>query len=357
LTRDPVPGTLAIMRAGPALFGLSSLLLGALLATSEPSIPAWAFDPDKEEGVHGAVEVEWWYHYGYLTDDAGGEWALFSSFFRFQPKGRGPSRYLLYDLLDLKTGAHDYRSRLGAEAMALISLGSGRTELSLPHGVIPGAPLEKPGDPLDLKYADDTLVRTGTRRYRLKAGEVALELRASSSPMPVEGTGLTGVNRPEEMHYYTIPRLEATGTVKGRPARGTLWYDHQWGASWTGPAFGWSWWGLQLDDGTAVNAYVLREVNAGVRKAVLTREDRVFPLEAEPLEWWESPARIRYPVSWRLRGGGLDLRIEPAFKSREVVMVSGTDTIWEGPVRVTGTVGGRGFQELVGYAREKKAPR
>jgi predicted secreted hydrolase len=30
------------------------------------------------------------------------------------------------------------------------------------------------------------------------------------------------------------------------------------------------------------------------------------------------------------------------------------ESIWEGPVRVTGSVTGRGFQELVSYARERK---
>ena len=49
---------------------------------------------------------------------------------------------------------------------------------------------------------------------------------------------------------------------------------------------------------------------------------------------------------------GLDLKIEPAFKNREVLLVGNTDTLWEGPVRVSGTIGGRGFQELVGYAKE-----
>jgi predicted secreted hydrolase len=41
-------------------------------------------------------------------------------------------------------------------------------------------------------------------------------------------------------------------------------------------------------------------------------------------------------------------------KNREALIVGNVDTLWEGPVRVTGTVAGRGFQELVGYARDRK---
>lgn len=330
-------------------------LVGLALASSRPSLPEWAFDPDREEGVHGDVEVEWWYHYGFLADDAGGEWALFSAFFRSERKGRPLSRYQLYDLLDLKTGAHTYHSRLGEEAMPLYSLATGQPTLSPPHSVIASPVLEKAGDPLKLVYGEDSLVRTGHRQYRLRVGEADLELRAASPPMAVEGTGLTGVRSPDEMHYYSIPRLQASGSVKGRAASGTLWYDHQWGVDWSGPAWGWAWWGLQLDDGTAVNAYVLRESPSGaVRKAVLTRGGRVFALQATPLRVWESPVRIRYPVAWRLVGGGLDLTVEPTFDRREVALIGNADTLWEGPVRVTGTVKGRGFQELVGYAREKK---
>lgn len=334
---------------------MRSRLAALLLLAGCSSLPGrFAFDPDAEEGVHGHVEVEWWYHYGFVTDDAGGEWAVFSAFFRAERKGMPLSRYLLYDLLNLKTGEHDYRSRLGNEAMAIFAL-AGEATLSAPHAVLPGTPLEKPGDPLKLVYGDHSLEQTGTRTYRLKTGDVDLTLRAASPPMPVEGTGLTGVERPEEMRYYTFPRLETSGTVKGRPARGVLWYDHQFGGGWTGPGHGWAWWGLQLEDGTNVNAYVLREVPSGaVRKAVLTRDATVLPLEAEAVDWWESPRRIRYPVAWRLRSPGLDLTVRPIFNDREVPLVGNIDTLWEGPVRVTGTVAGRGFQELVGYARERK---
>ena len=344
------------MILGRAAFASFFAILGVLLVSSGPPLPRWAFDPDREEGIHGGVEVEWWYHYGFVSDDAGGEWAVFSSFFRAQRKGLPLSRYLLYDLIDLRTGAGDFRSRLGSEALPLVLLGSSKSTLSPPHAAIAGLPLEKAGDPLKLTYGDGHfLEQTGRRAYRLRTGDVDLELRAVSDPMAIEGTGLTGVERIDEMRYYTIPRLEAKGSVKGRPVHGMLWYDHQWGSGCTGPGRGWAWWGLQLEDGTNVNAYVLRETPSGaVRKAVLTRGSQVYPLEAEAVEWWESPRRIRYPVAWRLAGGGLELRVEPLARNREVPLVGDTDTLWEGPVRVTGSVRGRGFQELVGYARERK---
>lgn len=312
----------------------------------------FAFDPEREEGVHGEVDVEWWYHFGWLNDVEGGRWAWFSSFFRYQPKEGPLVRYLIYDLVDLSTGQRTYVSRVGAEALPGIAAVTGNPRPPEPHGVIPGTPLERPGDPLRLTYGEDRLERTGRGTYRLKVGPVQLELRAEAPTVPVEGTGLTGLHQPDDMHYYTIPRLAAAGTVHGRRATGTFWYDHQWGASWIGPTIGWSWWGLQFDDGTSANAYILRDVATGsIHRSVLTRDDgRVEKLVACPIEEWTAPSGTRYPVSWELSAGPYRLKVEPFFRERECPILGGT-TIWEGPVRVSGSHAGRGFQELVGYSR------
>ncbi|MBI3854068.1 MAG: hypothetical protein HY293_00090 [Planctomycetes bacterium] len=332
----------------------AAALLAAAGCVSEPPV-RWAFDPDREEGVHGDVEVEWWYHWGFLKDDAGNEWCAFSSFFRTWKQRYPVTRYFLYDLTHLGNGERKFRSAAGAEILPLVAAFSGKSELPAPHEVIPGKPLEQAGDPLKLRYGDDLLERTGPSTYRLKVGDVDVELQSVAEPMAVEGTGLTGIGKAEEMNYYSVPRLKARGTIRGVKASGLFWYDHQWGATWTGPSIGWSWWGLQLDDGSHVNAYVLRDLKSKkLIRAVCTHDRKVYPMEAEPLEFWESRTKVRYPVAWRLRAGPLDLRIEPWMKDREVPVLGEQESIWEGPVRVTGSVTGRGFQELVSYARERK---
>lgn len=329
------------------------LILAAGCATPVP----WAFDPEAEEGVHADVRVEWWYHWGFLEDEAGGRWTCFSSFFRTWKPGYPVTRYQLYDLTDLATGERRSRSAAGAEILPLVKALTGETRFPKPHEVIPGDPLEKGGDPLRLRYGDDALERTGPGRYRLKTGEVDLDLVAVSDFMAVEGTGLTGVGDPAEMHYYTIPRLKATGTVRGKKASGLFWYDHQWGATWTEPTIGWSWWGLQLDDGSNLNAYVLRDLKTGAQiRAVATHDRRVYPLVATAETLWESKTRVRYPVAWTLQAGPLKLRVDPIFKDRESPVLGDQESIWEGPVTVTGSHTGRGFQELVSYAREKRKP-
>jgi predicted secreted hydrolase len=330
------------------------VVLAVAGCASEPPV-RWAYDPHQEEGVHGNVEVEWWYHWGFLSDESGNEWAAFSAFFRAWKKDLPMTRYFLYDLTDLKRGTRQVRSAAGAEILPLVKALSGESKFPAPHQVIPGSPLEKAGDPLKLSYGDDLLERTGKGAYRLKVGELDLTLRSVAEPMAVEGTGQTGIGRIEDMNYYTLPRLEATGTVRGVKAKGLFWYDHQWGATWTGPSIGWTWWGLQLDDGTNVNAYILRDLkNKSVLRAVCTHDRKVYPLDATPIDHWESRTKVRYPVSWRLKAGPLDLKITPLMNDREVPVLGEQESIWEGPVKVTGSVTGRGFQELVSYARERK---
>jgi len=315
----------------------------------------WAFDPHQEEGIHDRVEVEWWYHWGFLTDETGKEWCAFSSFFRTWKEKFPVTRYFLYDLTDLTQGSRTSRSAAGAEILPYVAALSGEAKLPPPHEVIPGKPLEKPGDPLRLRYGDDLLERTGHAAYRLKVGDVDVALKAVAEPMAIEGTGLTGIGRAEDMNYYTLPRLEATGTIRGVKAKGVFWYDHQWGATWTGPTIGWSWWGLQLDDGSHVNAYVLRDLKSKkVLRAVATHDRSVYELEATPVDYWESRTKVRYPVSWKLKAGPLDLKIEPMMLDRETPVLGEQESIWEGPVKVSGSVSGRGYQELVSYARERR---
>jgi predicted secreted hydrolase len=338
-------------------FTVRSLSLVALVLVGCSTGPQvkWAFDPQQEEGVHANVKVEWWYHWGFLTDETGNEWCAFSTFFRTWKEKFPVTRYFLYDLTDLTHGVRTSRSAAGSELLPIVALISGQAKLPSPHEVIPGTPLEKAGDPLRLRYGDDLLERTGQSSYRLKVGEVDVLLQGIAEPMAVEGTGLIGMGRLEEMSYYSVPRLKATGTVRGAKATGIFWYDHQWGATGSGPTIGWSWWGLQLDDGSHVNAYVIRDLKTkSIVRTICTHDRRVYPLDATPIDHWESRTKVRYPVSWKLKAGPLDLKVEPMMNDREMPVLGEEESIWEGPVKVTGSITGRGYQELVSYAREQR---
>jgi len=345
-----------------------SILLLLVLGCAGP-----AFRHEEHEGVHDAG-IEWWYLSGFLGD----EHAIFCSFFRTKNARGEVQRYLIYDLVDLRTGASRYRSLLGREAFesarqaVLASAKLAPTDpdvkrwleavergtLPEPHAVLKGPMAESPGDPLRLRYDAHLFERGPDGSYAVAIRDRAFTLELALTPadgaMYIGGSGLTGVARPEDMHYYTIPRLTAEGTLNGRPVRGELWYDHQWGESWRPGRVGWSWWGVVTADGEAINAYELRDRKSGeVHQRMITSSRRGVLREARftPLRRWESPrTKIRYPVEWRIEADGLRIEVEPMFDDREAPALGDAGNIWEGPVRTRPA--GRGFQELVGYRRD-----
>jgi predicted secreted hydrolase len=336
--------------------------------------PAAAFRFEEHEGPHDAG-IEWWYLSGFLDGDK----AFFVSFFRTRAPDGSTHRYLIYDLIDLPSGTGRYRSLLGSEAFdsaaALVRAAArlaprdpevarwaeavARGTLPGPHGLLEGASLEPPGGPLHLRYGPHSFASAGPGRYSLSIHDrefrLDLTLRSVTRPLYIGGTGLTGIERPEDMHYYTLPRLDAEGTLDGRRVRGELWYDHQWGESWSPGRVGWSWWGIVLDDGEAINAFEVRDRRSGsVLQRLVTSSRRSVLREPTftPLRHWTSPRTgMRYPVAWRIQAAGLDVQVEPIIDDRELPALGDAGMIWEGPVRTTPS--GRGFQELVGYAADK----
>ena len=325
----------------------------AALVLAGPARPPSAFDLDRDDGIHARCKVEWWYHFGWLEDRAKNEWAWFSAFFLHPVEIRNRTyvlRYELNELIDMKSGRRELHTRIGPPGWSEFLRRRGGTMTDL-FEVIPGSAAAEPGGPLNLAYGDDILARLGTGRYRLKAGPVDLQLRSEAEPLLAEGVGMRGYPRLEDMRYYSIPDLEAAGTLRGEPVRGRFWYDHEWGNSYSSGTYGWAWWGLQLDTGPAV-AYVIFDAKSGRElKSVLTFRDRVISLKARPTRWWLSGNGVRYPLDWSLSAGPLRLEIHPLFDRLECPVAGGPRWIWEGPVQVTGTASGRGFQELFGYDR------
>jgi predicted secreted hydrolase len=120
---------------------------------------------------------------------------------------------------------------------------------------------------------------------------------------------------------------------------------------------------LQLDDDSALMFYALRTregrdaLSAGTWIAAdgRTRPLRNEDVQIDVLDHWSSPRGGRYPARWRLRvpSLALDLDVRPVLADQEL----DTDPrYWEGAVDVRGAregreIGGRGYVELVGYAR------
>ena len=168
-------------------------------------------------------------------------------------------------------------------------------------------------------------------------------------------------------YYYSIPRIAVHGKVvrAGVPTmvKGLAWLDREWGSGSLGAREqGWDWFALQLEDGSSLMFYSLRN-HDGTRDpnsagTWVDSAGRARPLSTDQVtidvsDHWVSPRGGRYPSRWRVRvpAVGLDVEVRPALANQEL----GTKPrYWEGAVDVRGAreghgATGRGYVELVGY--------
>ncbi len=209
-------------------------------------------------------------------------------------------------------------------------------------------------------------------------GDYALRLDLRSDQPPVLN-GVAGLSRKAEAtgaasYYYSMPRLQASGSISRQgvatPVSGLVWLDREWGSGSLGAEQqGWDWFALELDDGSSLMFYALRNRN-GRRDAhsagtFVDAQGHATPLanddvDIEVLRHWDSPRGGQYPAQWRLRVGSLDLALSvmPLLADQEVPT---QPRYWEGAVKVAGTRGGaaigaHGYVELVGYAQDQASP-
>ena len=224
-------------------------------------------------------------------------------------------------------------------------------------------------------WLEDWFIEEQGSKWRLHAKDreyaLTLDLQSLTPPIP---NGENGLSRKASTlgaasYYYSIPRMSAQGTLtrNGKPlaVKGLAWLDREWGSGALGvEQQGWDWFALQLQDGSALMFYSLRNRD-GSRDANsagtwiapdgsarrLSHED----VQIKPVDIWTSPRGGSYPARWKLTIPSLtlDVDIRPVLADQEL---NTSTRYWEGAVDVAGTretkpLTGRGYVELVGYAR------
>lgn len=201
----------------------------------------------------------------------------------------------------------------------------------------------------------------GPCRFRLEpeVPGAALDLH----PDPSDG--------PASMAYRAYPRLRLRGRVGSAPVSGRAWLDHQWGGTgWMALAaprrrlLAWSWFGINLDDGSDWVLLVQRDAQTSdVRLSYAFRRDgrggatESRDLALTPLREWESPrTAVRYPVEWRVDVPSLrtSLVVSALAPDQEIPLFGLQRALWQGVAGVRGRVAGRPVTgrarvELQGY--------
>ncbi|MBV8974919.1 MAG: hypothetical protein JOY74_07345 [Sinobacteraceae bacterium] len=350
------------------------------------------FEFPRDHGAHPEFRQEWWYLTGNL-DAAGGERFGFElTFFRIalvppapaaagaadgaaagaaagatpaQPAGaasawRTRTIYVAhFAITDLARRRFRFQQKIAREALGLAGA--------------QGAPLQVWLDDWSLEIPQEE----GAGAWRLHAAQpgYALDLTLAPQSAPVLN-GEAGLSRKSSQagdatYYYSIPRLAVQGRAlrDGQPLElhGLAWLDREWGSGGLGPhEVGWDWFALQLDDGSALMFYALRDDEGGrdahsagtwIAPGGAARPLRNTDVSIAVTASWTNRSRDRYPAGWHIRVPALelDLTVQPALAEQELRTIP---PYWEGAVDVRGTraghtVGGRGYVELVGYARER----
>ena len=385
------------MRRAPALLGsLALLALGcAWVQHAEAAPPAVADASDSESvagfataleprhfefpldhGPHPAFRQEWWYVTGNLDAANGERFGFELTFFRVAlepPPAPSPPT----GPAATAAPASAWRTReiyLAHFAVTDVPRRRFRSAQKLSRAALGLAGAE--ALPLHV-WLDDWSLEARGPTWQLRATQrgYAVELTLEPQSAPVLN-GIDGLSRksdrPEDAtYYYSIPRLLVRGQVlrDGQPleVRGRAWLDREWGSGGLGPReLGWDWFGLQLEDGSALMFYALRDKNGerdvhsagswvaadGTARALSSAE-----VDIAVTREWRSASGERYPAGWHIRvpALALDLTVRPVLADQELQT---TPRYWEGAVDVSGerggaSLGGRGYVELVGYAQER----
>ena len=332
----------------------------------------------RDHGPHREFRQEWWYVTGNLDAASGERFGFELTFFRLalvpaanaleatavaQPSAwRSSELYMAhFAVSDVARQRFRFAQKLSREALGLAGAQA--------------QPLRVWID--DWALADSERAPPAAPQWSVHATQdgYAIELTLEPLTAPVLN-GDAGLSRKSAepwaaSYYYSVPRLAVRGRLlrDGRPleVHGLAWLDREWGSGGLGAAqAGWDWFALQLDDGSSLMFYALRErdghrdphsagtwISSTGEARPLASADVSIAVGGE----WRDDHGVRYPATWRLRvpALALEVAVQPVLADQELRT---TPPYWEGAVDVSGEragrhISGRGYVELVGYAPER----
>ena len=331
--------------------------------------PTYELSFPRDHAAHPDYRIEWWYYTGNLSTREGRRFGYQLTFFRVgvDPNPVNPSQWTVRDLhmahlaiTDIDGGVHRVAERLNRAGVGWAGASTDRLDV----------------------WNENWRATASDRTHRLQAmdanqsGRLLLDLRLDSDMEPVlhgdQGFSQKGEDIGNASHYYSFTRLTTQGRLEvdgeAFDVTGISWMDHEFGSSFLeADQAGWDWFSIQLNDGTDLMVYTLRDLDgrADIRSSgtVVTSEG-ITHLKSDDVRlsprrrWISSVSGAAYPVDWHIDipSLGLKLEVSAAIDAQELVTAQSTGvTYWEGAVGATGThdgvlVSGEGYLEMTGYA-------
>ncbi len=319
------------------------------------------FDFPADHGPHNGFRNEWWYITGNVAADQGQRFGFQVTFFRFalrpQSEMKRRSKWATNQfwmahvaLTDPTTQKHIATERFSREALGLAGV---RT------------------DPFDLWVGDWKIFSASKGfpwRLNVNTDKFSLDLEFAPLTSPIlqgeQGLSQKSTEKGNASYYYSVSRLQSEGAIRfgenNYTVSGLSWLDREWSSSALGPdQVGWDWFSMQIDDGTDLMFYRLRnrqqetDVHSGgsIVDANGVQTNLHFnDIDLKPKRWWKSRNGANYPVAW-------ELEIKPLHKQWLVEAVVDQQEMdfsvryWEGMVSISenGAIIGRGYLEMTGY--------
>ena len=337
-----------------------------LLSDFAPALPGYDFQFPRDHGAHNAYRTEWWYYTGHLQTDSGHRYGFEVTFFRVGvvPPDESPSstswdlRNLApahFALTDIDRRQFRFAEKLnrespytaGAAPDVLDVFNEGWSATTMPDGAWHIVAFNG-GDSVDLVMR--------SRKPPAIHGENGVSVKA-------EGLG-------NASHYYSMTRLDVTGTVSKQHCRGIAWMDHEFSSSkLAGHQQGWDWFSIQFDNDSELMLYQMRRMDGTPDTtssgSLITSDGSVIHLRRDQMrieptgKWHSSKSGATYPMGWRVAvpSFGIRVTLKPSMTDQELNARASTDvTYWEGAVDVSGNFGsvvvsGVGYVEMTGYDR------
>ena len=307
-------------------------------ATSAVSLPT-------DEGPHPSSVQEWWYFNGHVSGvDPSGKlhkYGVLLSFIRRNPGNTAPTSALyegIFAVTDLTTGT--FASDMNEFAT--------QPDNVLPHGGY---------DVTVNNYTAHGINGRNTLAATLPDGSYGISLQANQyQPFALYGNGGVIPYGPfGTSYYYSETNLLTTGTLTdhGVPIRvtGVTWMDHQWGPFIPGSQGGWTWFSVQLANGTQYMFYFIVDANGNPAQTVATRINpggstvNLDPSQVilTPLGTWTSPKTgYTYTQNWKVSvpGGALTVTALQQDQEPTIQTPTGVSGFWTGDSSVAGTISG-----------------
>ncbi len=340
-----------------ALTGLSSL------TPSAHALPAKLLTFPRDRGSHPDFRTEWWFITGQATSGK----RLFGfqlTFFRTRVERTQAmqSKFAAKQLLFAHAAITDVAGKKLWHDQRMARDG---------FGVATASELD-----MNLKLRDWQLTsKGGSYIAKLPATDFAIDLQFTETQAVLlqgkQGLSRKGPLESQASYYYSQPQLATSGRlqIKGQTfeVTGKAWLDHEWSEEILHKStIGWDWIGMNLDDGSALTAFRLRdkEGNAlwdggsfrpakasGADLYIFSRGEVIF----KPTRTWKSPlTQTTYPVEWIVRTPANFYTVRAVIDNQELDSRQSTGAIyWEGLCELWSSNGkrvGSGYLEMTGYA-------